>query len=124
MKSLLLITTMLAFLTGSTYADSLHGYCTSPTPACSDNGTITPVNSSLPTFGFWDASGPITGTDILAVLLPDDQDPSPASVAFSVNVTNGGPSDNANTTVAASLFSSTEWSSGQLDTYLGLSASP
>lgn len=78
----------------------------------------------MPAFGFWDASGPITGTDILAFLLPDDQDPSPASVSFSVNVTNGGPSDNANTTVAAFLFSSTEWSSGQLDAYLGLSANP
>ena len=124
MKSLLLITTTLLFLTGSTYADALHGYCTSPTPTCSDNGTITPVSSSLPTFGFWDGSGPITGTDLLVFLLPDDQDPSPASVSFSVNVTNGGPSNNVNSVVPVSLFSLTEWSSGQLDAYLGLSASP
>jgi len=124
MKSLLLITTMLTFLTGSTYADSLHGYCTSPTPVCIDNTHITPVGSSLPTFGFWDASGPIVGTYLLVFLLPDDQDPSPASVSFSVNVTNGGASNHVNSVVPVSLFSLTEWNSGQLDTYLGLIADP
>lgn len=110
-------------------ADALHGFCTSPTPACSENGagTIIPVNSSLPTFGFWDAGGPITGTDILAFLIPDNSQ-NPKSLSFSVNVTNGGPTDTTNFTgasaISASLFSTTEWNSGKLDAYLSLSATP
>ncbi|HET9400114.1 MAG TPA: PEP-CTERM sorting domain-containing protein, partial [Candidatus Acidoferrales bacterium] len=97
--------------------------CVSPTPACSDNGAVTPVSSTLTTFGFWDASGPVTGTDELAFLIPTNRDSSP-SFTFTVGVKNGGPSNTTNTSTTAALFSTTAWTSGQLDAYLGLSASP
>jgi hypothetical protein len=104
-------------------ADALHGFCVSPTPTCSDNGAITPVNSSLPTFGFGNAGGTLLGTDQLAFLIPNNKDGSP-SFSFTVNVKNGGPTDSTNTSALATLFSLTQWSSGQLDAYLGLNASP
>ena len=108
---------------GIVSADSLHGFCVPLSPTCSDNGAVTPVSSQLPTFGFWDASGPVTGTDELAFLIPNNRDSSP-SFTFTVSVTHGGPSNATNTSGTASLFSSTPWSSGQLDSYLGLSANP
>lgn len=108
---------------GVASADALHGFCVSPTPACSDNGAVTPVTSTLPTFGFWDASGPVTGTDELAILIPTNRDGSP-SFTFTVSVKNGGPSNTTNTSTTATLFSASPWSSNQLDAYLGLSASP
>src|ERR1700730_6946342 len=67
---------------GLAHADALHGFCTSPTPTCSDSGAITPVASSDPTFGFWDASGPITGTDLLVFLSPTNTGSN--SLSFSV----------------------------------------
>ena len=106
---------------GLAHADALHGFCTSPTPTCSDSGAITPVASSDPTFGFWDASGPITGTDLLVFLSPTNTGSN--SLSFSVNVTDGGTADSTSSVVAASLQSGT-WTSGKLDSFLGLSAQP
>src|SRR5262245_50000664 len=112
---------LIAFSPANSFADTLHGFCVAPTPVCSDNGAITPVNSASPTFGFWAASGPLTGNDRLAILIPNNKGPI---ANFTVNVTNGGPLNNQNFSVAASLFSMTPWSSGQLDAYLGINASP
>jgi len=108
---------------GVAQADALHGFCVSPTPVCSDNGAITPVNSNLPVFGFGNAGGAVLGTDELAFLIPNNRDGSP-SFSFTVSVKNGGPTNSTNTSVLAGLFSLTPWSSGQLDAYLGLSATP
>jgi hypothetical protein len=98
-------------------ADSLHGFCTSPTPVCSDGGKITPVASNNPTFGFYDAGGPVTGDDVLVFLVPINT--GSKSLTFSVNVTDGGASDATSSVVGATLFSSTPWSSGKLAAYLG-----
>jgi PEP-CTERM motif len=106
---------------GFAHADALHGFCTAPTASCSDNGVITPVASSNPTFGFWDASGPVTGDDLLVFLSPTNTGSN--ALSFSVNVTNGGISDTLSSTVSAALHSGT-WSTGQLDAFLGLSATP
>jgi len=91
-------------------ADALHGFCTTVT--CSDNGAITPVGTGTFTFGFYDAGGPATGDDVLVFL-------SPISLgSFSVGETNTGSASGT-----PSLFG-TNWTTGQLDTLLGLSASP
>lgn len=54
-------------------ADSLHGYCTSPTPACIDNGNITPTTANPPTFAFLkDGAGDAdVGNFYLEVLVPN-----------------------------------------------------
>ena len=108
-----------ALLAGAAFAqaDSLHGFCTAPTPTCSDGGSITPVASSNPTFGFYDAGGPVTGDDVLVFLVPTNT--GSTALSFSVHVTDGGASDATNSVVSATLFSSTPWSSGKLATYLG-----
>jgi PEP-CTERM motif len=85
-------------------ADSLHGFCTTVT--CSDTGAITPVSTGTFTFGFYDAGGPATGDDLLVIL-------SPTTLSSSQLATGQG---------TATLFGT--WTTGQLDTLLGLSAQP
>jgi hypothetical protein len=78
-----------------------------------DNGTNSPTSHNTPTdFGFTTSPGPTSGSLLLDILTPD-------------NVT-AGPSFTLTGTVSgtASLFSTTAWTSGQLDDYLGISASP
>jgi hypothetical protein len=101
-------------------ADSLHVFCSSPTPTCTDNGSITPTSSNPPTFGFLKDGGADAdaGTLYLEVLIPNDV-ANAASEAFSISGTYTG-----NALVNASLISTTAWTSGQLDAYLGISASP
>ena len=89
---------------GSLQADTLHGFCVSV--SCSDNGTVTPVSTGTFTFGFSADPGPTTGTDLLVVL-------SLTNLGSSINL--GGGSATLNTT---------QWNSGFLDTFLGLTAQP
>lgn len=96
-------------------ADALHGVCDSPTPACSDNGIVTPVASSNPTYGFTSSSG--ASGDLLIVTLIPNNISGAASESFSVL---GG----ATSPASAGLVSATAWTSGKLDAYLGISASP
>lgn len=96
-------------------ADALHGVCDSPTPACSDNGTVTPVLSNNPTYGFTSSKG-ASGDYVIVTLIPDNI-AGAASESFSVS---GG----ATSPASASLVSATAWTSGKLDAYLGISASP
>jgi hypothetical protein len=99
----------LALISSPANADTLHGYCVSLT--CSDNGAITPVSSTSFTFGFYADPSPQTGDDLLVFL-------SPVDLGSSISVgTSGG-------TMSATLFSATLFTSGQLDDYLGLNASP
>lgn len=97
------------------HADALHGVCDSPTPACSDNGTVTPVLSNNPTYGFTSSKG-ASGDYLIVTLIPNNI-AGAASESFSVS---GG----ATSPAASSLFSGTAWTSGSLDAYLGISASP
>jgi hypothetical protein len=93
----------------SAKADSLHGFCS---PACGSNGSTLVTSADPLTFGFNAAGGPDTGTYLLEFLVPDNI-AGPASIAVTGTVAG-----------TATLFSSTAWTTGQLDSYLGLSASP
>jgi len=93
---------------------TLHGWCGSgATSTCLDNGTNTPTSVNPPNpFGFTGSSAGETGDFLIDILVPNNLS-SPSS--FSIT---GGA------TGTATLFSSTAWISGQLDAYLGISASP
>lgn len=92
--------------------DPLHGYC-GGAGQCIDNGTNSPTSNNPPVnFGFTISPGPQTGTLTLDVLEPNNE-AHPAS--FAITGTNSG---------TANLFSATPWTSGFLDAYLGISASP
>jgi hypothetical protein len=102
----------------TTWADSmdpLHGFC-SGSLQCVDNGTNSPTTNNPPTsFGFTVSPGPASGDLLLELLIPNNLDASPSSLSFDLDGTLIG---------TATLFSSTPWTSGFLDTYLGISASP
>jgi hypothetical protein len=92
--------------------DPLHGYCQGA-GQCIDNGTNTPTTNNPPiNFGFTVSPGPASGDFVLDVLVPNNE-AKPASFAITGTLTG-----------TASLFSSTPWTTGQLDSYLGISASP
>ncbi len=97
--------------------DPLHAFCSYPAPSCVDNGSITPVNNSSPSFGFTKSPDTGTGDFWLTVLIPDNVTGA-ATQSITINGTN-----TANTPVTGSLVGS-GWTSGNLDVYLGLSASP
>lgn len=90
---------------------TLHGFC-SLGNVCTDNGTNTPTGVQPPTFAFASSGGSASGTLWIDILLPDNLTP-PSDFTIS-----GALSGTAN------LFSSTPWTTGDLDTYLGISASP
>jgi len=92
--------------------DPLHGYC-SGTAQCVDNGTNSPTGNNPPqNFGFTVSPGPQTGTLFVDILVPNNE--SSAS-SFAITGTLSG---------TATLFSATPWTSGDLASYLGISASP
>jgi hypothetical protein len=99
-------------------ADTLHGFCVSPTPACSDNGTITPTSTNPPNFGF-NSSGTTVGDFTLLLLAPNNEVVSPSTFSMTIagsNVTNAS--------ATSSLVSTTAFTSGKLESYLGLSYTP
>jgi hypothetical protein len=121
MRTILLITAASVVISASAvYGDTLHGFCYSPTPACLDNGTNTPTSTDPPHFGFTGSGKSVTGDYLIELLIPNNV-LNAKSLSFSVSGTQGatnlGP-------FAAGLFSATAFTSGSLDTYLGLNASP
>jgi hypothetical protein len=100
---------------GSAHA-ALHGFCDTLAP-CTDNGTNTPTSVNPPDFGFSAGGHSATGDLMIDILVPDNV--SNPSTTYTIS----GPLVGAST-FAASLFSPTAWISGQLDSYLGISASP
>ncbi len=97
------------------YADDLHGFCSD----CVDNNTlsVTSTGTNPPAdFGFWNAGNANSGTYVLDILTPDNGGSAPSG-SFSISGSASG---------TASLFNTTAWTSGQLDSYLGItpSASP
>jgi PEP-CTERM motif-containing protein len=123
-RGVLLLTAALLLQGSPSYAapaDPLHGFCWGATPACIDNGTNTPTSSNPPHFGFTISPGPQTGDFRVDVLVPNDQALVPG---FSVTGTQGGATNTLPLSGTATLFSLTAWTSGQLDAYLGISASP
>jgi hypothetical protein len=112
-------------LMAQTLDDPLHGFCWGATPACSDNGTVTPTTTNPPNFGFTISPGPQTGVYLIMVLVPNNEAGlNPSLLNFAITGTQGGTSDTSAISSTASLVSGTAWTSGQLDTYLGIAASP
>src|SRR5215467_11529771 len=95
--------------------DPLHGQCNgSGGGACMDNGTNTPLGNST-SFSFSISPGPQTGDLVLEVLVPNNKTaPSP------LQITETSP---ALVTLTATQHPGT-WTSGNLDAFLGISASP
>jgi hypothetical protein len=97
---------------------TLHGFCSTANP-CSDNGTNTPTSIDPPQFGFSAGGHDATGTVTIDILVPDN-DKLPASYAIS------------GAFLGKSVFTASEylpksglaWTSGDLDSYLGISAKP
>lgn len=94
---------------------TLHGFCATADP-CSDNGTNTPTDVNPPVFGFSSGGHNETGVVTIDILVPDNL-AQPGSFTISGSLIGSN-------TFVASLFSPTAWTSGQLDDYLGISASP
>lgn len=107
-------------LVAQTLDDPLHGVCFSPTPVCTDNGTVTPVNSNQPNFGFTISPGPQTGDFLIVVLIPNND----ANSSFMVTGTQGGTANTSLISATATKFSATAFTSGDLGAYLGLNSSP
>lgn len=101
-------------------AGAMHGFCVAPTPTCTDNGSITPTNDPSPDFGFKASpnSGTVDDFDLVVLI------PSSVSGAFAETINVTGTHTGYTLPVNLALVSSTAWASGQLDTYLGISASP
>ena len=93
---------------------TLHGFCSLADP-CSDNHTNTPTDQNPPVFAFANSGGSTSGTLFIDILVPNNL-AAPSSFTIS-----GGNPDTSGT---ATLFKATAWTSGQLDAYLGISASP
>jgi hypothetical protein len=92
---------------------TLHGFC-SLGNVCTDNGTNTPTTVNPPQFAFASSGGSATGTLWIDILVPN-----------TVNIAATGPfTISGALSGTATLFSSTAWTSGQLDAYLGNPASP
>ena len=92
--------------------DPLHGYCAGA-GQCIDNGINSPTTINPPSnFGFTVSPGPASGDFRVEVLTPNNE-PGPASFAVTGTLTG-----------TATLFSATPWTSGDLASYLGISASP
>src|SRR5215472_10601250 len=93
--------------------DPLHGYCA---VGCIDNGTNSPTSQNPPVnFGFTVSPGPASGSQYMVDIL------TPNNVAAGPSFTLTGPSGTA--TLVPGIPPG-PWTSGFLDAYLGLSASP
>ena len=89
-------------------ADTLNGFCSD----CVGNS---PAAGPLSDFGFWNAGRDNSGTYFIDILTPDNGVSSAPPGPYTIT---GGASG------TAALFSSTAWTSGTLDGYLGIRASP
>lgn len=92
--------------------DPLHGYCAGA-GQCVDNGSNSPTSTNPPSnFGFTVSPGPATGSTLLLdILEPNTGGNAPVTITGTYSGT-------------ATLFSATPWTSGSLDGFLGISASP
>lgn len=117
-KALLAVAALSA---SAVYGDTLHGFCYSPTPACLDNNTNTPTSTDPPNFGFSGSGKSVTGDYLIDLLVPNNV-LNANSLSFSVSGTEGAT--NLGPFPAALFSSTTAFTSGSLDTYLGINASP
>jgi len=110
----LALTASPAFAAKPVNPPTLHGFC-SLGDVCTDNGTNTPTDVNPPVFAFASSGQSASGTLFIDILVPDSL-AAPSSFTIS-----GGNPDTSGT---AFLFNTTAWTSGELDDYLGISASP
>jgi len=105
------------FAAPATFADTpLHGYCAPPATECIDGGTNSPTTVNPPAkFGFTVSSGPTTGDLFVDVLVPNNEDLNPSKLSFALT---------GDLTGTASMFGSSAWTSGKLDSFLTIKASP
>jgi len=102
-------------------AAQLYGYCEIYYDCVPYNG----INSGTPfnpprEFGFTSSSGPSSGELFIDLLVPDKFDtPTGSVIPSNLSIVLTGTLSGT-----ARLFSSTPWTSGALDSYLGISASP
>ena len=90
---------------------TLHGFCALGN-ICVDNGTNTPTGVNPPVFAFASSGQSATGNLTIDSLIPN-------------NFTGTGPyTITGALSGTATLFSPTAWTTGQLDTFLGITASP
>lgn len=98
----------------TTLLDPLHGYCAGA-GQCIDNGTNSPTTSSAPVnFGFTISPGPQTGSELILVVLVPDNETTPGN--YTITGTYSGMTFLGD--------GGADWTSGDLATYGGLSASP
>src|SRR5215469_5577559 len=96
-------------------AQALHGFCTGCTPSGS-LGVITTGSNPPMNFGFYSAAMQgLSGAYMVDILTPDTGQAAPSGTSYMIS---GGASG------TASLFGTTAWTSGALDTFLGISAQP
>ena len=107
--------TGLLAIPGSAQA-TLHGFCSTAAP-CTDGGTNTPTSVNPPSFGFSAGGSSATGDLMIDILVPNTV--ANPMTTYTISGALISPA-----TFTASLFSATPWTSGQLDSYLGISASP
>jgi len=104
--------------------DPLHGYCGTSyaTSPCVDNGVLTPFNPADIAGGFSFASDPksLTGASWLIAILVPNTVVGYGSQTFTVNET-AGSNNTAKSVTAVKV--STNWTSGDLANYLGLTSS-
>lgn len=125
----------LAALIGATFSFAqpaqaiLHAFCVSPTPACLDNGTVTPTNTNPPSFGFATGGGGTFTSVLLEVLVPNNVK-NAATQSITITGTTHpttGAAGVVTTLTDTAAFSATAWPSAgntneTLATYLGISS--
>lgn len=107
------VATLLSFVSPA-LSDSLHGYCT----GCVDNGTNTPIGTAT-NFGFLVDPGPQNaGSYQMVLLIPND-------FTFG-SIPNFQLTGNQGANIITALSNSFigNWTGGNLDTFLGISAQP
>jgi hypothetical protein len=93
---------------------TLHGFC-SLGSTCLDNNTNSPTSVNPPVFAFAASPGPATGTLWIDILVPNNVGLGSLPASFGIS---------GYLTGTATLVNTTPWTSGFLDTYLNISASP
>src|SRR5260370_1002220 len=74
--------------------DPLHGCIIGTT--CFDNGTVTPTTTNpMPNFTFTASNAQPAGDFLVEVLVPNNEDPTPAALSFTITGTMGGTTDTA-----------------------------
>jgi hypothetical protein len=119
-----LMTPLLILLLGVHPRPQLEPTCFMPRPRkrLGHLSTGSAATSIAQQFGFYITPGPQTGDLMLDFLVPDNLVSDPAALSFSIAGTQGGTSNSSTLSAQSSLFNATAWTTGNLSSYLGLTA--